>query len=249
MMSFTAVGVDGCRTGWVCAGWDGRDWALVLVPSLEDLLPILTSSVTVCIDMPIGLSEDGVRACDQAARRQLGPRASSVFPAPPRLALEEAAYADINSQSKLRYGRGVSKQAFYLLPKIRELESILSRPDVSASNWYETHPELCFSALNNGVPMRHNKKSEAGRSERLAILERVFREPKVMSMYGSFAAEVPRARCQLDDIVDALVCGVVASLDATERRFVPDGPTECDARGMSMRICYPAISAHRGLTQ
>ena len=238
-MSFTAVGVDGCRTGWVCAGWDGRHWVLVLIPSLEDLLPLAPSAI-VYIDMPIGLSENGVRACDQAARRQLG-RARAVYSLRRRVWRWKAAYADINSESKLRYGRGVSKQAFYLLPKIRELELILSRTDVSASNWYETHPELCFSALNNGVPMRHNKKSEAGRSERLAILERVLREPGVMSMYGSFAAEVPRARCQLDDIVDSLVC-VVASLDATERRFLPDGPTECDVRGVSMRICYPAMN-------
>ena len=99
------------------------------------LASLLAPSAIVCIDMPIGLSENGVRACDQAARRQLGPRASSVFPAPPRLALEEAAYADINSESKRRFGRGVSKQAFYLLPKIRELESILSRPEVRALNW------------------------------------------------------------------------------------------------------------------
>ena len=191
--------------------------------------------------MPIGLSENGVRACDQAARRQLGPRASSVFPAPPRLALEEALYADINSESKRRFGRGVSKQAFYLLPKIRELESILSQPDVGALNWYETHPELCFAALNNGAPMSHNKKTEAGRLERLAILKSALGESAVTSVYDSFAAEVPRARCQLDDIVDALVCGVVASLDGAERRFVPDEPTECDARGVSMRICYPAM--------
>lgn len=240
-MSFTAVGVDGCRAGWVCAGWDGRHWVLVLIPSLEDLLPLLAPSAIVCIDMPIGLSENGVRACDQAARRLLGPRASSVFPAPPRLALKEAAYADINNESKRRFGRGVSKQAFYLLPKIRELESILSRPEVRTLNWHETHPELCFAALNNGAPMPHNKKSEAGRLERLVILKRALGESVVMSVYDSFAAEVPRARCQLDDIVDALVCAVVASLDDAERRFVPDELTECDARGVSMRICYPAM--------
>ena len=240
-MSFTAVGVDGCRAGWVCAGWDGCHWVLVLIPSLEDLLPLLAPSAIVCIDMPIGLSENGVRACDQAARRQLGPRASSVFPAPPRLALEEAAYADLNSESKRRFGRGVSKQAFYLLPKIRELESILSRPEVRTLNWHETHPELCFAALNNGAPMSHNKKSEAGRLERLVILKRALGESVVTSVYDGFAAEVPRARCQLDDIVDALVCGVVASLDDAERRFVPNELTECDARGVSMRICYPAM--------
>ncbi len=241
-MPFTAVGVDGCRAGWVCAGWDGSHWALVIVHSLADLLPLLAPSSIVCIDMPIGLSETGVRACDQEARRKLGPRASTVFTAPPRLALDEADYAEINSECKLRFGRGVSKQAFYLLPKIRELQSILSRPDVCASHWHETHPELCFCALNNGVPMEKSKKSEAGLSERLEILEAALAGSDAMSVYSGFAARVRRARCQQDDIVDALVCGVVARCDATERRFVPIGSPECDAQGMPMQISYPAMN-------
>ena len=238
----TAVGVDGCRAGWVCAGWDGGDWSLSLISSLEDLLPLLAPSAVICIDIPIGLSEDGRRACDREARRQLGPRASSVFPAPPRLALQDVPYPEINEESKRRYGRGVSKQAFYLLPKIREAQSLLCRPDASGSQWLETHPELCFCALNDGVPMPHNKKTEAGLSDRLRILASSPMGADVVTLYEGFAAEIPRSRCQRDDIVDALVCGLVASLTKTQRRFVPDDAPEFDALGTAMRICYPVMS-------
>jgi len=241
--ALTAVGVDGCRAGWVCAGWNGGNWSLFLIPTLEDLLPFLAPTALVCIDIPIGLSEDGRRACDREARRHLGPRASSVFPVPPRLALREAPYPDINEESKRFCGRGISKQAFYLLPKIREAESLLSRADVGVSQWLETHPELCFWALNSGVAMQHNKKTEMGLADRLHALSSSSMGEDVVALYERFAAEIPRSRCQRDDILDALVCGLVASLDDADRGFVPCGPPECDAQGLTMRICYPQINS------
>ena len=140
--AFRAVGVDGCRIGWICAAWDGESWCLQLLPRLSDLLPWLAPAASICIDIPIGLSRDGVRACDREARQLLGPRRSSVFPVPPRLALEPASYAAINAASKKHFERGVSKQAFYLLPKIRETEALLSRSDVNGAAWMETHLSL-----------------------------------------------------------------------------------------------------------
>ena len=86
---------------------------------------MLTPWATVCIDIPIGLSSDGFRACDRAARQLLGKRRSSVFPVPPRLALAPLTYEEINLASKGHCGKGVSKQAFHLLPKIRETEALL----------------------------------------------------------------------------------------------------------------------------
>ena len=80
---------------------------------LESIVPMLAPQATVCIDIPIGLSSDGFRACDRAARQLLGKRSSSVFPVPPRLALAPLSYEEINLASKAHCGKGVSKQAFY----------------------------------------------------------------------------------------------------------------------------------------
>ena len=115
---------------------------------------MLASRATVCIDIPIGLSSDGFRACDRAARQLLGKRSSSVFPVPPRLALATLTYEEINLASKAQCGKGVSKQAFYLLPKIREAEALLRSSDSDNFDWLETHPELCFSSFNGAVPMK-----------------------------------------------------------------------------------------------
>ena len=66
---FLAAGIDGCRAGWIIAGWDGTAWALERVETLADVAPLMRNRATVCIDMPIGLSVTGARQCDVAARR------------------------------------------------------------------------------------------------------------------------------------------------------------------------------------
>ena len=73
---WVAAGVDGCKAGWVCAGFDGETWSLSVLQALEELAARMTPDATVCIDMPIGLSANGFRACDRDARRLLGPRRS-----------------------------------------------------------------------------------------------------------------------------------------------------------------------------
>ncbi|MFL2503332.1 MAG: DUF429 domain-containing protein [Luminiphilus sp.] len=238
-----AAGIDGCRGGWVCAGWDGEGWSLDCLPTLKSIVPMLGLNATVCIDIPIGLSSDGFRACDRAARQLLGKRSSSVFPVPPRLALAALTYEEINLASKAQCGKGVSKQAFYLLPKIRETEALLRSSGSDNLDWLETHPELCFSGLNGGVPMAENKKTDAGYRERRQILARHIPAPTIDRLVQNLMTAVPRAQCSRDDMVDALVCGVVASLDTTRRDCLPLGKQEFDKVGLPMRICYPLPDA------
>ena len=241
--SLIAAGIDGCRGGWVCAGWDGEGWSLDCLPTLESIVPMLLPQATVCIDIPIGLSCDGFRACDRAARQLLGKRSSSVFPVPPRLALSPKSYEEINLASKALCGKGVSKQAFYLLPKIREAEALLLSADRDGLDWLETHPELCFSSFNGSVPMEGNKKTEAGFRERKSVLARHIPARTIDRLLRCLMASVPRAQCARDDMVDALVCGVVARLDATGRGCLPPGTQDFDEVGLPMRICYPIPAA------
>ena len=243
--SLIAAGIDGCRSGWVCAGWDGEDWSLDCLPTLESIVPLLAPQATVCVDIPIGLSRNGFRACDRAARQLLGKRSSSVFPVPPRLALSRLSYEELNLESKAQCGKGISKQAFYLLPKIREAEALLRSPNSHGADWLETHPELCFTSFNGAVPMEDNKKTEAGFRERKSVLARHIPARTIDRLIRSLMASVPRAQCARDDMVDALVCGVVARLDATARGCLPWGEQDFDEVGLPMRICYPIPTAFR----
>lgn len=204
---------------------------------------MLAPRATVCIDIPIGLSSDGFRACDRAARQLLGKRSSSVFPVPPRLALAPLSYEEINLASKAQCGKGVSKQAFYLLPKIREAEVLLRSSSSDGVEWLETHPELCFSSFNGAAPMKDNKKTDAGFRERKTVLARHIPARTIDRLLRDLMGSVPRAQCARDDMVDALVCGVVAHLDAAGRDCLPSGGEEFDEVGLPMRICYPIASA------
>ena len=204
---------------------------------------MLAPQATVCVDIPIGLSRDGFRACDRAARQLLGKRSSSVFPVPPRLALAPLSYEELNLASKAHCGKGISKQAFYLLPKIREAEALLRSPNSDGLDWLETHPELCFTSFNGALPMEDNKKTEAGFCERRSVLARHIPARTIDRLLRSLMASVPRAQCARDDMLDALVCGVVARLDATGRGCLPLGKQDFDEVGLPMRICYPIPTA------
>jgi predicted RNase H-like nuclease len=87
------LGVDGWRGAWVAARLDGGSVTLSVLPDAAAVLAVRDVEV-MGIDMPIGLSEDGARACDVEARRLLGPAHSSVFPAPVRPVLATHSYAD-----------------------------------------------------------------------------------------------------------------------------------------------------------
>jgi predicted RNase H-like nuclease len=155
------------------------------------------------------------------------------------LALASLSYEEINRASKAHCGKGVSKQAFYLLPKIREAEALLRSSRHYGLDWLETHPELCFSGLNDGVPMDENKKTDAGYRERRRALARHIPVQAVDRLLHNLMTSVPRAQCARDDMLDALVCGVVARFDASGRDCLPKGEQEFDELGLPMRICYP----------
>jgi predicted RNase H-like nuclease len=159
------------------------------------------------------------------------------------LALSPLSYEELNLQSKAHCGKGVSKQAFYLLPKIREAEALLRSPSSDGLDWLETHPELCFSSFNGAVPMEDNKKTEAGFRERKSVLARHIAARTIDRLLQSLMVSVPRAQCARDDMLDALVCGVVARLDATGRGCLPLGKQDFDEVGLPMRICYPIPTA------
>jgi predicted RNase H-like nuclease len=152
------AGVDGCRGGWVVA----TDDRLFVARNIHEVLAL--DVAVIAIDMPIGLPDAGPRACDVVARRRLGPRRSSVFATPVRATLAATDYPDALARHRAADGRGLSKQAYNLLPKIREVDAHAADPRL-----HESHPELAFARLL-GHPAAHAKRSPSGRAERLAAL-------------------------------------------------------------------------------
>ena len=141
----------------------------------------------------------GPRRCDREARRLLELRRSSVFSAPLRGVLAATSYPEACALSQAAQGCKLSKQAFHILAKVRQVDAWLQRDPGQARCLVEVHPELCFREWNGGVPMPHPKKSAAGAADRLALVERTF-----PGAAAAIRARFLRRQVADDDILDAL---------------------------------------------
>lgn len=219
------AGVDGCRRGWVAVVKDGASIEPRLCTSDEELLQLFESCAVVAIDVPIGLAEDRPRPCDHHARRFLGRRASSVFPAPLRPLLKLSDYAEANRVSNRLQQRGISKQGWAIVPKVEQVDRLLQRHRELRPRVYEVHPEVSFAHWNNGAGLEP-KRSQLGLESRRALVRAHFGE----------VPPVPRGARE-DDVLDAF-----AALWTAERILAGRAQTLGDARadltGLPMRIVY-----------
>ncbi len=220
------AGVDGCRAGWLAvlapAEGDGPT-SMQVVPCFADVLALKPAAIAV--DMPIGLPACGSRACDVLTRRRLGVRRASVFPAPIRSVLAASSYEDALAISRAVDGRGLSRQAFNLLSRIRDLDAHVT---TRTQAWIrEAHPELCF-ALLLGSPCAAPKRSPRGRAERLAAIARL--HPEVHDRLAE-----PRPGAAIDDVLDAYALTVTARrlIEGTAER-IGDGAR--DERGLRQEV-------------
>ena len=225
------LGVDGCRAGWLVVGarLDPSGEFEQLRWSLELEAASFIDADLVAIDMPMGLAADGPRPCDQQARALLGPRRSSVFPAPVRAALGAVDYREACDLSFAASGRKLSKQAYNLLPKIRQLDQLLLAGPQRSDRVHEVHPELAFSQWNGGEPMAHGKKTAAGAAQRQALVEAQFPGLALKIRTG-----VAKSKLADDDILDAIACLWSARRLLRKGALVLGG--ERDGCGLPMRI-------------
>jgi len=227
-------GMDGCKAGWVAITKDlssGRISSRLCV-SVRELVRNESSVQVFAIDIPIGLRERGPRTCDREARRLLGRgRSSSVFPAPIRPVLAASSY---NAACQIRLqeeGKKLSRQAWEIVYKIREVDELLRQTLKLQSMFREVHPEVSFFFLAGGQPMRHSKKKRAGKEERRKLLEPIFGH-----WLHSALAERRDLACNEDDILDAF-----AALWTAERiasgisQTIPTAPQK-DSFGLCMEI-------------
>jgi len=93
------VGVDWGSTGWICAVLDdeGR-WDARLHPSFASVWHNHGDADSILVDIPIGLTEEGLRECDREAADVLADRQGSVFYTPPRPVLGARSYPDAKAE-------------------------------------------------------------------------------------------------------------------------------------------------------
>lgn len=240
------VGVDGCPGGWVAVTWNpearAREDILSarIFNSFMKLLDANREATAIGVDIPIGLSEGEPRQCDLAARKAISPRGAAVFPAPDSRLLDALIQANVSAHD-FRHAlslaheltdKGISKQAFYICPKIAEVNLVMT-PELQ-QRIIEVHPEVSFWAMAGKQPMRHKKRRHAGYDERAALLE----ETLGVTIWPRKEAFKIARSAKPDDVLDATVAAWTArrvAEDSAER--LPTNPP-IDRRGLRMEIVY-----------
>lgn len=247
----TYLGVDWASKGWLCAAYTETDdgdagaWEATMYPSMHAVWFDNRDAARILVDVPVGLPTDRRRRCDELASSRLGDRGASVFPTPCRDAVYTDTYeaaADVNEAAT---GSRLSSQTWGLLPRIREMDTLLRDHDEAAGQLREAHPEVCFDAFADRGATLPSKHDPDGVEARRRLLE------SVDSTLGGFYDETRRAvestspfarrigLGNLDDLLDALVLAVTAKRGRDGLATLPGDPPR-DERGLPMEIVYPA---------
>lgn len=241
------VGVDGCRAGWF-AIFLVRDaeqeckWKAALFPNFSCLAGFLKnnygqSDPLIFIDIPIGLKDGGSkeRLSDTGARNILKSRKSSIFPVPCREAVYAETYEKACEVNKSLTGKRISKQAWNIVPKIRDVDSFLVKNKNYREKVREIGPELCFQSFA-GFPMKYSKKKVEGFLERKDALNNVctFTDEIIEYVLSTYR----RRDIAKDDILDALAAALTAKIGSRYGfTYIPQKP-ETDSEGLKIQIAY-----------
>ncbi|WP_161569345.1 DUF429 domain-containing protein [Halapricum salinum] len=224
-----AVGVDACPAGWVATVLGEKSTTIETHKEFSEITGSYSGAHQILVDVPIGLPDKMRRACDEEARELLGCRQSSVFFPPCTAAVDLKDYEDANDAQQEHIGHGLSQQAHNISPKIREVRDVVG--DHYDGVVRESHPELCFAALN-GQPIAYPKSSPRGRGQRMHLLSEVLEN--AVNLYENTREEYLLKQVRRDDILDSMVLAVAAresSLDTVPSEPVSDDP----------RIYYPGF--------
>lgn len=236
----TYVGADGCKGGWLTVILSAESgWQVEVFPDIFSLWDRCKDARLILLDVPIGLPDENIkhRMCDKEARKLLGsPRRASVFPAPSR----EVVYAYAKSYDEAKEinatvtGKKLSKQSYKLVPRVLEVDKLLSSDEFARSCIKETHPEVCFWAFNGSTAMQYPKNKKVGFQERMGVLNKVYSATEEIVDY---ALKLPRQEVAKDDILDALAAAVTASAVERGLTVIPQ-KAESDSRGLPMEMVY-----------
>jgi predicted RNase H-like nuclease len=176
--------VKPCAGGWLVAvaKLHGTTFAPEeprVIETFVDVLDQRPAFSTIALNAPIGYLDTfhfGGRTCDREARAILGRRGAAVPSAPIRPQLEEAANGS---------AEGLSAVTRKLIPRYREVAAEMA--PYRQRTVYEVTSELSFFQLNDDMPLRYSKRSQAGQDERRTLLAK-----KIPGGERIFDTRIPR---------------------------------------------------------
>ena len=229
------IGVDGCKGGWIAAILDYGTLKVEHFTSIEELIDRHPQFDAFLIDMAIGLRDNREQSRpDQAAKKELGLKASSVFPIPSRSAVYEDSEERQKQANIKALGKSLAKQSIAIIPKIRELDTFLVDHSEYQGKILESHPEVDFARLKGSV-ITISKKEVTGFIER----ENVLAEYLKVESLSWFIDKAKELGCRPDDLMDAACLAVTGAMHAHGMsETIPENP-EKDAKGLEMTMIVP----------
>ena len=247
----TYVGVDWAAGDWIAFALDGAateedGWAVGTFPSMLNVWHEYRRADHILVDVPIGLPENDVRECDDRAKEELGDRRSSVFETPCRAAVEADTYEEARRLNEDALGRGISAQAWGIVPRIHEVDVFLAEHGAADGTVRESHPELCFRGLDAAGVIDASKHDEDGLEQRRAVLAGV--DAEMERIYDRIVDEYvevdpafarPISTNARDDVLDAMALALTAREAGDDLETLPESPPR-DAEGRRMEMAYHA---------
>jgi predicted RNase H-like nuclease len=230
------TGVDGCKAGWlaITRNLERESFFTAVHFGFDQLAAEANDSAIIAVDIPIGLTTAGPRSCDRLARRLLGKRHSTIFPAPIRPALTASSRKQASEITRGIDGRGVGAQAWNIYKKVREVDRFLRCSPDWQEIVYEVHPEVSFMSWNKGAAILEPKKSAEGMRIRKALVRHRYGE----GVFEDIREKYPRNLVADDDIADALAALWTAERIHSEQAVLIPDPPEVDLCGLRMAITH-----------
>jgi predicted RNase H-like nuclease len=234
--------------GWASRGWfgvilyEGGEYETDLFPSVWSVWKYHSDAERILIDSPIGLPSERRRRCDVTAKEKLAHRQGAVLYTPTRDAVYQQNLDDAKAENEAAADFSIQNQAWSVVPRIREVDEFLDMYPSARDRVQETHPEVCFYALNGRHAPEDSKTTEAGQRRRKALLAEEHAAATTIYEEAIDQYTTPRYAPAVSgpaDILDALAAAVTARRSPDECSTLPEAPPT-DERGLPMRIVYPS---------
>ena len=234
---FSSIGIDGCKNGWLVVNITPDGFEVDTFNNIEKICAKYREFDSMIIDMPIGLPESGkdVRP-DAYARKLLLHRSPCIFNTPCRQSIFAENYPEASKINREHLGKGLSKQSFAILNKIREIDDFLKQAPDYVNKIMESHPEICFAMLSpTKKPINEAKNTAEGKDIRISILLQHYDQT---TDFIEYVRNDRKLRKMEVDCIDAL-CLAVTGMLGMERgfKYIPEKPSN-DRRGLLMQMVY-----------
>jgi predicted RNase H-like nuclease len=235
---FKTVGIDGCESGWMIAMLSNSRLSIERYNSIDDVLAAHKTADKFIIDIPIGLADSKEEAeyrPDNAARKILKGKSSSLFPVPFRSVARAKTVAEAWNISKA-LNAGANYMTMGIRDAVNKIDIFLQENEAWKNVLCESHPEVCFALLNGGNPIMEKKSEEQGIKKRLDILEKYGIDRMPVTKHPLFAK-------YSDDVVDAVCLALIGrfAVEGKSATIPNEDEIKTDSTGLKMQMIIPKL--------